>query len=111
MDNSLHISEHLSAKCLTSRCETCWEAWELFGNNKRAACTWLDRGVNLREDVGTLHNYREEGLQPSRSLEALEGRWSRGVGPGRSTSLSRFPKLWNSKENPWSAGEASSKIM
>lgn len=64
MDNILHISEHLSAKCLTSRCETCWEAWELF-RSRRAACTWLDRGVNLREAVRTLHNYREEGVNPS----------------------------------------------
>lgn len=99
MDNILHISEHLSAKCLTSRCETYWEAWELFGN-RRAACTWLDRGVNLREDVRTLHSYREEGLQPFHSLEALEGRWSRDLGPGRSISLSCLPMLWNSKEKP-----------
>lgn len=71
----------------------------------------MDRGVNLRDDVGTLHNYREEGPQSFHSLEALEGRWSRGLGPGRSMSLACLPMLWNSKENPYSADEASSKTM
>lgn len=72
MHDILQINEHPSAKCLTSR------GMGDLGNSRRArkhhlaACTWLDREVSLRVGVRTLHNSREEGLQPLHSLGAWE---------------------------------------
>lgn len=57
MHSKLHINEHLSAKCLTNRDETCWEAREMLGNSKRAGkhhlagCTCLDKEGSLREEA------------------------------------------------------------